>query len=227
MDNVKEHFENEAKYFDGLILKLIPHYGEMLNALINSVNFNKKKSIKMLDLGCGTGNVSLKMLDRFPKAEILCIDLSQKMLDIARNKLSKYKNVSFEVGNIADFEFKNTYDVVLSSLAVHHLKTDEDKSNFYKMIFKILNKNGIFANADEILGENKYLQNINMNVWTEYMKQNFSERDVSEKWLKAYESEDRPSKLMKQLEWMKNSGFKDVDVIWKYYNFAVFSGIKE
>ncbi|MFA7074952.1 MAG: methyltransferase domain-containing protein [Endomicrobiaceae bacterium] len=227
MGNIKEHFENEAKKFDELIVKLIPYYDEMLNALINSVNFEKRKNVKILDLGCGTGNVSLKILNGFPKAEILCVDLSQNMIDIAKNKLSKYKNISFAVGNIADFEFKNTYDVILSSLAVHHLKTDEDKAKFYKMIFGILNKNGIFANADEILGENKYLQNVNMKLWTEYMKKNFSEREVSEKWLKAYESEDRPSKLIKQLEWMKNAGFKDVDIIWKYYNFAVFSGIKE
>jgi tRNA (cmo5U34)-methyltransferase len=37
---------------------------------------------------------------------------------------------------------------------------------------------------------------------------------------------DRPSLLGDQLQWLKNIGFLDVDCYYKYYNFAVFSGVK-
>lgn len=40
------------------------------------------------------------------------------------------------------------------------------------------------------------------------------------------EEEDRPAKLIEQLNWLAEIGFTDVDVIWKYYNFAVYGGLK-
>ena len=38
--------------------------------------------------------------------------------------------------------------------------------------------------------------------------------------------EDRPAVLMEQLSWLKDLGFADVDVVWKYYSFAVYGGRK-
>jgi len=43
-------------------------------------------------------------------------------------------------------------------------------------------------------------------------------------WMPRYEAEDRPAPLVDQLTWLTTIGFRDVDVVWKYYNFAVYGG---
>lgn len=227
MDNIKEHFENEAAIFDNIIIKIIPYYIEMIEALLSVIYFDKTKKINVLDLGCGTGNLSKRVLDKYPNANIVCVDISQNMINIARQKLVDYKNVEFVVGDIEEIEFKDKYDLVVSSLVLHHLITDDIKKNFYKKIFNMLNENGIFVNADVVIGTSNFLQDINISSWIKYMQKSCSDEEIFSKWLKAYEQEDRPSKLMHQIEWLKEIGFHNIDIIWKYYNFAVFTGIKK
>ncbi|MDD3053793.1 MAG: class I SAM-dependent methyltransferase [Endomicrobiaceae bacterium] len=227
MDNVKEHFENEAEIFDNIIIKIIPYYIEMIDALLSAISFDKTQKINVLDLGCGTGNLSKRILDKYTNANIVCVDISQNMINIARQKLADYKNVEFVVGDIEEIEFKDKYDLVVSSLVLHHLVTDDRKKNFYKRIFNMLNENGIFVNADVVIGTSKFLQDINISSWIKYMQKSCSDEEIFSKWLKAYEQEDRPSKLIHQIEWLKEIGFHNVDIIWKYYNFAVFTGIKK
>ena len=50
--------------------------------------------------------------------------------------------------------------------------------------------------------------------------------EIEHKWIPNYEAKDRPAKLMDQLKWMEEIGFVDVDVVWKYYNFAVYGGVR-
>ncbi len=60
MENVKEHFEEEAKEFDKTILKLIPLYNEMIDSMVSVIPFESSDKFKLLDLGSGTGNIIKK-----------------------------------------------------------------------------------------------------------------------------------------------------------------------
>jgi len=66
MENVKKHFEEEAKEFDDIIWKIIPYYDEMLEALISAISLPKSIPVKVIDLGCGTGTISNMVLKSFP-----------------------------------------------------------------------------------------------------------------------------------------------------------------
>ena len=41
-----------------------------------------------------------------------------------------------------------------------------------------------------------------------------------------YKEEDFPARLLDQIQWLKEIGFKNIEIFWKYYNFSVFGGIK-
>jgi tRNA (cmo5U34)-methyltransferase len=45
--------------------------------------------------------------------------------------------------------------------------------------------------------------------------------------LPKYHAEDRPAKLLDQLDWLTQAGSVAVDVVWKHYNFAVYGGVKQ
>lgn len=226
MQNVKDHFEQEAKIFDELILKLIPYYPEMLEALILAIPFPKEEPIKVLDLGSGTGTIAKKIYENYPKAKITCLDLAENMIEFSKIKLKNYLQTEYVVSDFSQYIFKEQYDVVVSSLALHHLISDQDKQSIFKKIYTHLNQDGVFYNADIILGSNNYLHNVYLEKWKEFMKKNVAQEEVDSLWLAKHRDEDHPSKLMDQLKWLELMGFKDVDVIWKYYNFAVYGGKK-
>ena len=226
MDKVKEHFEGEAQEFDRIILTLIPHYPTMVRTLVEAIPFGKSKPLRVIDLGCGTGTVAAQILNAFPNAEVTCLDLAENMITIARAKLARYPLVNYVAANFSTFEFYSEYDAIVSSLALHHLITDEDKRNFYRRIYRSLSSGGVFCNADVVLASNDFLQGVYMNEWRRFMGRSLSQDEIEGKWIPKYQEEDRPAKLIDQLAWMREIGFADVDVLWKYYNFAVYGGIR-
>lgn len=226
MNRVKEHFETEAHEFDGIIVKLIPYYSEMVKGIVAALPFPADTPIRVLDLGCGTGTVARRILDGFPAAQLTCLDFSAKMIEMARIKLKGAGNARFVTSDFREFPWDDRYDAVVSSLALHHLVTDEEKREFYGRVFGGLKHGGCFYNADMVLASSTGLQDVYMERWKEFMCRSVPRREVEERWLRAYRAEDHPAPLSHHLEWMREAGFQGVDVLWKYYNFAVFGGTK-
>jgi tRNA (cmo5U34)-methyltransferase len=226
LDKIKNHFEEEAKEFDEIINKIIPFYNEMLEALVLALPYPKTQKIRVADLGSGTGTIANMILERYPDSILTCVDLAANMIETAKVKLARYKNIEYIVADFHNFNFSIKYDAVVTSLALHHLRNDQEKKKFFKKISDALNKNGVFYNADVVLGSNETLQDLYMNKWKEFMRRKISASEIESKWISKYEDEDRPAKLVEQIKWLEDVGFEKTDIIWKYYNFAVYGGVK-
>ena len=226
MDKIKHHFENEAREFDRIILTIIPYYSRMIRSLVGAIPFERSTPLRAIDLGCGTGTVAATILESFPNARITCMDLAENMIACARERLHQYRDVEYIVADFSDFAFSARYDAVVSSLALHHLQSDQDKVVFYRRIFQSLKPGGVFYNADAVLASNESLEILNRNEWRAFMAQNISQEEIEGKWFPKAKEEDHPSKLMDQLKWLTEIGFVEVDVIWKYFGFAVYGGVR-
>jgi len=224
IETVKDHFEKEADEFDKIILNLIPHYPEMIEALVLSIPFEKDQQIKVIDLGCGTGTIAYKIKTTFPHSQISCLDIAENMIKMAQIKLGE--NSDYYINDFYGFNFDKKYDVIISSLALHHLADDEDKKMFYRKIYNALTDNGIFYNADVVLGSNNHLQDLYMAKWKIFMEKTVSLDEIEKKWMVKYKAEDRPTSLINHIDWLKEIGFKNIDVVWKYYNYCVYGGYK-
>ena len=124
----------------------------MIESMISAIPYNDSDRFNVLDLGSGTGNVSLALKQKFQYANISCIDIAENMIEMAKLKLDKYNDIEYYTGDFSEFKFEKKYDVVVSSLALHHIKTDEEKKEFYSKIYELLNPGGIFLNSDSVLG---------------------------------------------------------------------------
>jgi len=238
IETIEKHFGGEAKEFDTIILKMIPHYNQMVEALVSAVScqgfspiqessaIQESSPIKVIDLGCGTGNISIAILNRYPHAHLTCLDLAENMLEMAKIKLSGYSNVRYIRADLTQFDFDDRYDLVVSSLALHHLLTNDDKRQLYKKVYETLTPNGIFYNADIVLASSDSLQEMYLSQWKKFIAKSTPQDEIENKWIPKYYEEDRPAILMDQLSWLSDIGFVNVDVIWKYYNFAVYGGVK-
>jgi len=221
-ERIKAHFEAAAERFDTVIQTLIPNYNAMIDALVSVIPFAKDHAFSVIDLGCGTGTVSRAIKDHFPNAAITCVDIAGKMLEIAKNKVGG--DVHCIQADFNRFDFPQAYDLAVSSLALHHLETDEAKFAFYQKIHAALHPGGMFINADIVLGSDEHLQKIYMAKWEAFMLKNLPAQEDLEKCLSDYYAEDRPAELMTHLHMLRKIGFSAVDVIYKHWNYAVYCG---
>ncbi|MBD8348903.1 class I SAM-dependent methyltransferase [Dysgonomonas sp. HGC4] len=215
---VESQFNSIAQLYDRQRPSLIPCFSDFYGVAIDNLNLSIL-SPHILDLGAGTGLFSEFVLQKFPDAKITLVDISEKMLDIARKRFLSNKNISIIQSDFTTFKDEKQYDAVISSLAIHHLE-DKAKVELYNTIFTLLKPNGIFINAEQIAGESDYFSRLYDQKW----RQKVEASDLSKDEIAAsYEriKLDKRTPVSTQIKWLRDSGFKEVDCLYKYYDFAV------
>jgi tRNA (cmo5U34)-methyltransferase len=222
---IREHFEKEAAVFDRLFFKVMPYYEEMMTAVVDSLPFAKGGKLSFCDLGCGTANLTLKLLAGFPRSRVSCVDMAERMIEAAKLKTAGYgPRVSFWQGDIRDFRY-GSYDAVVSSLVLHHLEKKE-KPAFYRKLLRALKPGGVFFNIDIFLSPDPHLQSLFMAQWRGHMRKNGLPMGKVNEMIRRHQREDRPVEFGEELEMMARAGFRDIDAVVKKYNFAVYGGTK-
>jgi len=140
-----EWFKDWANDYDDTLGKIKRHH-HLLNLVVNLSNV--KKDQKVLDIGCGTGLLSLKFLEK-ADCFITAIDNSSEMLSIFAEKIQKLAlsdKIIYKLEDAAAIEFKQkSFDIVASSVTLHHLK---NKIPTIKKIHNILKPEGRFVLGD-------------------------------------------------------------------------------
>jgi tRNA (cmo5U34)-methyltransferase len=191
---------------------------------------------KVLDLGCGDGIVTSVLADADCLISATLLDGSQDMLAKARKRLkdlrqARYVEISFQEiiqGSMPG----GSFDFVVSSLAIHHLTTDE-KSALFRKIHTLLNRGGWFVNIDVILAPSERLEQWFLSLWKDWIDERKFDLGIAggkfEDIIQRYKNneDNKPDTLDKQIGRLKNIGFEDVDCFYKYGIFTMFGGRKQ
>lgn len=217
---VDEKFNEVASEFDVLMQKIMPDYYFFQKTLVESLPFTAADVFRVIDLGCGTGNLGQMILERFPLAELVCVDFSEDMLKTAEQKIGKDR-AEFLRCDFYQLEFPGKFDAVVSSLALHHLETEEDKLKFYQKMYAAMNPGGVHLNAENVLSPDPVLQKAAIDRWRKFMQKSFSDEEIDRVWLAGYYDDDHPVSLSCHERLMAKAGFSYFDVILKDYHFAL------
>jgi ubiquinone/menaquinone biosynthesis C-methylase UbiE len=134
-----------AAGYDDIFLES-PIYLRTIDLMAGLVEDGEGKRI--LDLGCGTGNVTARLLERFGSARVLAVDPSEGMREVAARRFVGAKGVTVTEGDAlsipaADGEF----DCVLSNIALHHVPP-EQRSGCAAELARVLKPRGLLIYAD-------------------------------------------------------------------------------
>ena len=113
------------------------------------------------------------------------------------------------------------FDLVISSLSIHHL-TDDEKIRLFHSVNNLLRKPGIFINIDQVRGETESKKDLYWNYWLSQVRRvEESEARIRES-IDRRTMYDRDALLVGQLRWLKEAGFVNVDCVYKNYFVGVF-----
>ena len=219
---IDDAFNKSVDYYDNWVRKALPCYDELFSVAVESIPFAPTEKLTVLDLGAGTGLFSWHVFQRFNTSHFTLIDVADKMLDVAKTRFAGYdRQFSYMASDYRDALPASIYDLVISSLSIHHLNDDE-KQKLFKEIFLKLNPNGVFINVDQIKAPSKHLQTLYWSTWLKKVRQTgASEAQIQESILRRTEF-DKDSTLADQLSWLKNAGFEEVDCFYHHYFLGVF-----
>jgi len=222
--SIKELFDAGADQYDQQRRMIIPCFNDFYQTAIDLIPFNGSDSFKFLDLGAGTGLLTAFIISVFPNATVTLMDLSEKMLEKARERFSSNKRVNFLIWDYSHSTLPEEYDLIVSAMSIHHL-TDNEKKLLYQRAFDALKREGAFINADLVKGETDNIEQKYHDMWMNWIQETGLSKNELLKIIDRMQY-DRPSSLNIQLQWLKEIGFSDVDCYYKYFNFAVYSGRK-
>jgi len=222
---IKSGFDASAQTYDQTRRQLIPCFDDFYQTAVALIPYQQEDLFRVLDLGAGTGLLASFVSERFPHARITLADLSEAMLEKAKERFSAApENFEFVVADYSVEQIPGNFDVVISALSIHHLNNDL-KQNLFAHIFNQLPSGGIFVNADQVLGATPEIDNFYRNTW---MKQVIA-LGISDTELQAgleRMKEDKMAPLDIQLDWLRQAGFRLVNCWYKNFSFAVYSGQK-
>jgi len=213
----------DARTYDSERRRLVPCFDEFYSTAAELVARFCPQSPRILDLGAGTGILSVAIADRIGVAGIHLLDASADMLDRAAVRL-KHLRPKISVQPLTAELPRGPFDAVVSALAIHHL-ADDEKRGVYARLPSVLAPGGIFINAEQVSGSSPKLQELFEAVHLDRARSlGSSEREIHAAIDRmAY---DRCATVANQLEWLTQAGFEDVECFFRSFRFAVFGGWK-
>jgi len=213
---------------------------KMIEIALEVLPFHQARSLRALDLGVGTGVFSKRFLEKYPNSKVVAIDGAASMLELAKSRLGGLAHRVEWV--LSDFQTMpttvtnpETFDVVISSYALHHLNAQE-KLAVLKSVFGAINPAGWFLNADIVVAEapdvERRIQEIRVEAVTDRAPvedKRFRSTNATKQFLDDLEAteQDQPQTLDKDMRILRKSGITNAEVFWKEYRAAVIGGTKD
>jgi len=227
---IRERFDNEVERFSNLETGQVATMDAKiaLELVTCAARAIKPEAKTILDLGCGAGNYTLKMLAKVPDLDCTLVDLSQNMLDKAFERVSQATTAKVEIiqGDIRDIELpKNHYDIILAAAVLHHLREDSDWELVFQKLYDSLTPGGCFLISDLVVQDHEAVNQLTWKMYANYLKQHGGSA-YQQKVFDYIEKEDTPRSMSYQLDLMKKVGFSSTEILHKNACFGAFGGIK-
>ena len=225
--SIEQTFDQSVEYYDNWMKLALPSYDEIFKTALELIPFDVDSTIEVLDLGTGTGLFSEHVFKIYPRAKFTLCDLAPKMLDVARERFREYpEQFEYLVEDYRELDSENRYDLVISSLSIHHLE-DEEKRQLFKQVYRSLKDTGIFINVDQIKGPTPEMQKLYWENWLGMVKEKGAAEDQIQASIQRRREYDKDALLTHQLGWLSEAGFVNVDCVYKNYFIGVFFAEKE
>ncbi len=230
IEDIRKRFDSDVERFSNLETGQTatidaPLAMELITraAVASSANIRKT-----LDIGCGAGNNTLKLLELAAPFDCDLVDLSLPMLERAQTRISAVNQ-----GKVRTFQgdFRTLdlpvqgYDVILAAAVLHHLRDEQDWENTFRKIYRLTAPGGSVWITDLVSHETAPVQSMMWERYGEYLT-SLGGTEYRDKVFAYIEKEDSPRPVTYQLDLLRKVGFNHVELLHKNSCFAAFGAVK-
>jgi tRNA (cmo5U34)-methyltransferase len=230
VEEIRERFDNDVERFSNLETGQSATVDARLamDLVAQAAARVTPKARQVLDVGCGAGNYTLRLLQELPGLDATLIDLSRPMLDRAVQRVSAATRgaVTPIQGDIREVDLgENRFDVILAAAVLHHLRTDAEWDAVFGKLHRALRPGGSLWIFDLVTSSVPAVEGLLQDRYGEYLTA-FKGEEYRDHVLAYVAREDTPRPLVEQLDRLRAVGFSDVDVLHRNCCFAAFGAVK-
>jgi SAM-dependent methyltransferase len=182
----------------------VPHRSEGEAVLLDLL---PRRLARVLDLGCGDGQLTAVIRAARPEAGCVAMDFSPAMLEVARQRFAADPMVEVVQHDLSTaLPCTGIFDAVVSSFAIHHLAPTRQRA-LYAEAHDLLRPGGVLLNLEHVASPTRRLHERFFAV--------------------VGRTEDPSNQLVEvgtQLGWLREIGFEDVDCHWKWLELGLLGG---
>lgn len=183
----------------------------------------------ILDIGCGAGNYTLKLLGKISPADVTLNDLSEPMLSRALSRIREVSSARIHTvqGDIREVELaENSFDAIMAAAVLHHLREDDDWERVFRKLFGLLKPGGSLWISDLVEQQTAPIQQlIYQDRYGSYLA-SLKDEAYRDKVFAYIEKEDSARSLGYQIRLLEKVGFRDTEILHKHLCFASFGAVK-
>jgi len=227
---IRARFDNDVERFSNLETGQSATVDAPLSLelIAEAAAVTNPRARRLLDIGCGAGNYSIKVLQRLPALDVTLVDLSRPMLDRAQQRTlaagaSAVHPIQADIREVVLDD--GSFDVIVAASVFHHLRADDEWRAVFANLFRWLSPGGSVWVFDLLECEMSSLRPVTWRRYGEYLdslKGSAYREDV----LAYIEKEDTPRPLTYQLDLLRDVGFSAVEVLHKHGCFAAFGAVR-
>ena len=232
--------EKLGKRYLEVVRAAIPLAKIQNEVLLTLIRKMRKQVTSFLDLGCGDGHLGWAVLDEYPQAKGVFLDFSPTMIQAAQKKAPRNnKKLFFIQGDYGKSSWTRSvashgrFDLIVSGLSIHH-QTDRKKKEIYRQIYDLLVPGGLFLNLEHVQSATPEIQKIfseyfidSLSARLRRVDRSFSRKKVSRDF---YHNQLLDTNILapveKQCQWLRETGFRQVDCFFKIFELSIFGGLK-
>jgi hypothetical protein len=192
------------------------------------------------DLSCAGGVLAPAILDEYPKAHALLLQSTNSQLESARMQLGPREGrAGFQVarfqspGWVELARGEGPFDLITSGVETPLLPVDRQQA-FFREVYDLLNPGGLFLSVEHVASATRWTQSpwddqMIEAIFGEVLNKDRSRPRTEVAW-EYYQNLARQGQKIAPLEvqcdWLRTIGFREVDCYWKYFELAVFGGLR-
>jgi tRNA (cmo5U34)-methyltransferase len=230
VEQIRHRFDNDVERFSNLETGQSATIDAPLSLelVVQAAAATKPDATHVLDVGCGAGNYTLKLLERLPNLDATLVDLSRPMLDRASSRVSSATSgrVTAIQADLRELDLgKSRFDFILAAAVFHHLRDHNEWKQVFTKCYQSLKPGGSMWIVDLITHSTPQIHEMMWQRYAHYLTELKDESYCNEVF-SYIEQEDTPRPVMYQIDLLREVGFEQVEVLHKNSCFAAFGGIK-
>ena len=210
--------------YNDIIARLVSPYPEMVWTLFHYLP-NEFQPSRILELGCGTGNLTKAIRGKWPAARITAVDESAEMLRLTVKRVggenlealeARFESLSFATGS---------FELITSSLALHHLP----ENDFRKLLSDCgewLTTGGYIGVLDCVRARSDRLYLKAKQHWIQLAERHGITAEEMREQLAHHRTHDHYPVLVDIPGWLEDAGFVDPEILWRNSIWAVWQAQK-